>query len=92
MMAEKTAQRIIDAFDTVRSGVYPHWWTEQMERDVNWLRERYNAFKWHMLFSEAMRKAQTEFIILVAAQQAREPDKGNAARPRTAPASGRKWS
>lgn len=64
-MTEKAAHRIIDAFDTVKTSIYPYWYTEQMEQDVEYIRNRYNDLKWKMGFSEAMRQAQTEFILRV---------------------------
>jgi hypothetical protein len=70
-MNEQVAQRIIDAFDVVREGIYPSWWTPQMETDVAQIKARYNEIKWgDISFGAAMRIAQTEFILRVCQESA----------------------
>lgn len=69
-MTKDKANRILDAFEAVRSGIYPSHATEQTEQDVGRIRDRYNALKWELpFFSEAMRQAQVEFMLMVCQER-----------------------
>lgn len=68
-MTKDKANRILDAFETVRSGIYPSHATEQTEQDVERIKKRYNALKWELSFYDAMRQAQVEFMLMVCQEQ-----------------------
>jgi hypothetical protein len=65
-MDEAIAKRIIAAFDVLQNGFYESDCTEQNEADVESIRKRYAELKWNLSFSDAMRTAKTEFILMVS--------------------------
>lgn len=60
------AKRIIEAFEVFQSGYWPcvdDDTMQQIEADVTWIRNRYDALKWNDLsFSDAARQAKADFI------------------------------
>jgi len=61
-----SAERIIEAFEVFRSGYWPcvdEDTERQIDADVTWIRERYDALKWGPIsFSDAARQAKVDFI------------------------------
>jgi hypothetical protein len=72
-MNEETAKRIIDALDVFRENLWRADSTEQTEKDVIFLRDRYGELKWRMPFSDAARRAKIELILHIISGEAQGP-------------------